>query len=75
MRSTFSRIGFESMTFTHRDFAINQNVINIMDDSVHNCIGNGVVILGGYDSGIPVIRLVLCAEDNGSFLASGFYDF
>ena len=58
---------FQTVAFPHGDVALNQDLIGVVDDTVHDCLGyrtSGVGI--GVNTGIPALRLVLSAEDHGS---------
>lgn len=58
---------FQTVAFPHGDVALNQDLIGVVDDTVHDCLGyrtSGVGI--GVNTGIPALRLVLGAEDHGS---------
>ena len=63
------------MTFTH-GFAFQRDQINIVDDSVHNGVGHGAVFTRRrIQPDIPVVGLILGAEDRCSMLGSGFHEF
>lgn len=67
--------GLQAVAFAHGDAALNQNFIGVVDDAVHDCLGNGAAGIGiGVNAGIPALGLVLGAEDHGT-LAAGFCDF
>ena len=52
------------MTLTHGDFPLNQDIIGIMDDAVHDRLGDRALVLrGGIEPFIPLGRVVLSAED------------
>ena len=63
----------EAAPFPHRNFATNPDVIGIVNDAIHDCFRyRAVIIRIGIDAFIPTFHLVLCAEDNGTFLTVGF---
>ena len=52
------------MAFPHRDLAINQNLIGIVDDAVHNSLRNRAsVVRVRINALVPFIRVVLGTED------------
>lgn len=65
------------MTFTHGNSAFYLDHILVMNDPVKDTFGNGTVVIFGtvtIDAEIPVIRIVLSTEDQGTFPAAGFND-
>lgn len=55
------------MALSHRDLALNQNVISIVDDTVENGIGDGAFTLMAWiNTLVPSIGVVLRAKDNGA---------
>lgn len=65
----------QAITFPHGDTAFNQDLVCVVDDAVHDCLGNGAAGIGiGINACIPALRLVLGAENHGA-LAAGLHDF
>ena len=64
------------MTLTHGYLPINEKIVGIMDDTVHDRLGDGALILGGgIEPFIPLIRVVLSAEDCRSVFSPELYEF
>ena len=73
MACTISGRSLEAVPFPHRNFATNPDVIGIVNDAIHDGFRyRAVIIRIGIDAFIPAFHLVLCAEDNGTFLTAGF---
>ena len=59
------------MPFSHGDLAINQDLVGIVDDTVHNRFGNGAAVIRvGINTLIPFFRIVLGAEDGRALVAA-----
>ena len=64
----------KAMALTHGDLAVNEDVIGVVDDAVHNSLGDGTGFLGtGIDPLIPLAGVVLGAEDGGAVGTAGFH--
>ena len=73
--SAFGAGRLQAITFPHGDAAFNQDLIGVVDDAVHDCLGNGAAgVRIGINACIPALRLVLGAENHGA-LAAGLHDF
>ena len=46
LHTAFRGGGLQAVAFTHGDAALNQNFIGIVDDVVHDCLGNGAAGIG-----------------------------
>ena len=63
------------MALAHGDAAANGDGVGIVDDPVHDSIGNGTVLVGvGVNAFIPAVRIVLSAEYRRAVLGSGLND-
>ena len=63
------------MALTHGDAAANGNGVGVVDNPVHDGVGNGAVLVGvGINAFIPAVRIVLGAEDRRAVLGSGLND-
>ena len=52
------------MAFAHRDAAANGDGVSVVDNPVHDGVGNGAVLVGiGVNAFIPAVCIVLGAED------------
>lgn len=64
------------MALPHGDTAINQDVVSVVDDSVHDGLGDGAAVIRiGIDAFIPFPSIVLGAEDHGTAAAPALHDF
>ena len=60
------------MVLAHGDTAANRDGVGLVDDSVHDGVGNRAVLVGiGVNAFIPAVRIILGAEDRRSVLSSG----
>lgn len=66
----------ETVALSHRDLSVNEYVIGIVDDTVHNGLGDGASLLGdGIDSLIPFAGVILGAENSSTVGAAGLHKF
>lgn len=71
----FGKGRFQAIALPHGDTALNQDLIGVMDDAVHDRLGNRAArVRIGSNACIPALRLVLGAEDHRA-LAAGLHDF
>lgn len=68
IRSTRFLHSLQTFALPHGNTAIYHNVIRIVDNAVHNCLGDGTIRFRiGINTRIPAIRFVLRAENHRAF--------
>ena len=62
----------QAMALAHGDAAVNGDGVGIVNDPVHDSVGNGAVLVGvSINAFIPAVRIVLGAEHRRAVLGSG----
>ena len=65
----------QAMALAHGDAAANGDGIGVVDNPVHNGIGNGAVLVGvGVNAFIPAVCVVLGTKDRRAVLGPGLND-
>ena len=62
---------FEAVPFPHGHLTVNQNVIGVVDNPVHNGLGNCTAVRRlGTDASVPLARVVLRTENHRPVMAA-----